>query len=56
MENQKEQTKTQLDYEAIIQKAWNNFRLGKSIFFENGPIVNWMDPRSYTKPLSNKID
>jgi hypothetical protein len=56
MQNQKEQTKAQLDYDFVIEKAWNNFKSGKSIFFKNGLIVNWMDPRSYSNAFTNKTD
>ena len=56
MENQKEQTKAQLDYDFVIEKAWNNFKSGKSIFFKNGLIVNWMDPRSYSNAFTKKTD
>ena len=55
MENRKEQ-KAQWDYDFVIEKAWNNFKSGKSIFFKNGLIVNWMDPRSYSNAFTKKTN
>lgn len=56
MENQKEKNKLPSDYDFVIEKAWNNFKSGRSIFFKNGLIVNWMDPRSYSNAFSKKAD
>ncbi len=55
MKNKMEQTRIQFDYEMVIQKAWTNFKSGKSMFSENVPNINQMNPRSYLKAFAKKI-